>query len=280
MRKYGFTPGYLELILRFLSQIMIRLLNLKGVTKFSNIFIQMLNPVYTFEWNLEGSSPLTLKYRTGHGRLLWRAKTFFTEEPMMIDWLTSFEAKDIYLDLGANVGSYVIPAALKGSLVYACELDPINVGLLKENIHLNNIHDKVIIFPFGAAQNTQLGEVYYRDFSKGDALQSIGKESIFNTVTGEGKHISKQLLFPIDLIFEMFDLEKPNKIKIDVDGNERSLFEGGKETIMGANEIYFENSDSEDCKIIIKTLLDAKFFIKSTQFFNDEPGGNILFQKG
>jgi FkbM family methyltransferase len=279
MRKYGFTPGFIELILRYLSNILIRLLNINGVTKFSNIFIQMLNPVYTFEWKQEGSIPLKLKYRTGHGRLLWRAKTFYTEEPMMINWLASFGPKDIYLDLGANVGTYSIPAALRGAMVYACELDPLNVGLLKENVHLNNVHDKIIIFPFGAAEKSYVAEIHYRDFSKGDALQSIGRESEFNTVIGEGKHVSLQLLFPIDLIFEMFNLDKPNKIKIDVDGNERSLFEGGKETIMGAKEIYFENSESDDCKIIINTLLDANYVIKSTQYFDDEPGGNMLFKK-
>jgi len=53
----------------------------------------------------------------------------------MIDWLTSFKSSDIFLDVGANVVTYSIPAALASKLVVAVELDPSNISCLYANVH-------------------------------------------------------------------------------------------------------------------------------------------------
>jgi len=275
---YGYNPGLSERILRIISKLLIKILRLNGSERFSNIFIQLLNPICSTIWK---PTKQKIFFRTGHGRLLWRVKTFYDEEPLMIDWLTSFNTQDIFLDIGANVGMYTIPAAIQCKIVYACELDPINIGTLKENVHLNRLHQKVLIIPFGGARTTEVVDVHYRDFSKGDALQSIGRESIFNTITGEGKHMMRQLVFPLDSTIQMFNLEPPNKIKIDVDGNERTLFDGAKNIILRADEIYFENSNTEGCSYVKEQIKAAGFrIVKSEDFKVAGEGSNLLFRCG
>ena len=65
----------------------------------------------------------------------------------MIEWPKTFRSDDIFLDVGANVVTYTIPAAFLSELLIAIELDPSNVSCLYSNIHYNNVHDKVIIVP-------------------------------------------------------------------------------------------------------------------------------------
>lgn len=277
--KYGFSPNFYENFLRSISKLLIRILALNGKNRFSNVFIQMLDPICSIQWQSDLVNQ-KIFFRTGHGRLFWRVKTFFTEEPMMINWLKTFNSNDIFLDIGANVGTYTIPGALQSKLTYACELDPINIGILKENIFLNSLTNKVVIFPFPAADSHLLANIFYRDFSKGDALQSIGHESPLNTVEGAGKHSAIQLAFPLDYVFEKFNLAYPTKVKIDVDGNERTVFGGASNVIFSANEIYFEDSGLKDCEEIIQTILNQQYEIVSRETpANAKLGANLIFRK-
>jgi hypothetical protein len=74
--------------------------------------LQSLNPLATLKFKNH-----KLKFRTGHGRLLWRVKSFYSEEKIIVEWLKTCSKKDIFLDIGANIGIYTIPAAANAKLV-------------------------------------------------------------------------------------------------------------------------------------------------------------------
>ena len=76
---------------------------------------------------------------------MWRVKTFYSEEKIIVQWLKSISNKDVILAIGANIGIYSILSAVNAKLVYACEFDLLNTRILKENIYLNK---KVIILHF------------------------------------------------------------------------------------------------------------------------------------
>ena len=97
-----------------------------------------------------------LIFKSGHGRLKWRADTFYTEEPMMIEWLKTFTDSDVFLDVGANIGTYAIPAAVKGARVLALELDPANIYCLNSNICLNAVQSEITIVPIAASDTVSL----------------------------------------------------------------------------------------------------------------------------
>ena len=279
-KTYGFKPGLAERFLNLLIGAFITIFRIDGKGYISNLFIQRLNPQAEIQFEYSDQTTTTLIFRTGHGRHLWRVKTFFTEEPMMIDWLRTLKPNDIFLDIGANVGMYTIPAASICQQVYACELDPVNIGILKENIHLNKAHGKVVILPFAASDKMELVDIYYRDFSKGDALQSVGRESPFRTIVGTGAHHQQQVSFPLDFIFRNLSLGAPTKVKIDVDGNERIVFAGAKSTILQAQEIYYEDSGLAESAEIVETILAAGFEIhRMEQTANQKAAKNILFKR-
>ena len=273
--KLGYKPKRHEKILNDISKIFSRILSYNFY--FTNQIVQ----------NIELKNAITfnnrkLYFRTGHNRLNWRVESFYKEEPLMIEWLNNFNKTDIFLDIGANVGTYTLPALTKVKYAYACEMDLKNSAILLENLLINNLHEKCLILNFGLNNSNCVDNIYYRDNSVGDALQSIGRDQVIPTIKNN-PFILQQFLFSLDFIFNNFSLLKPNKIKIDVDGNEKRVFDGGKNIILDAEEIYYEDNDVNDDKEIINEILSNNFKIVSEEKSLNSPKSlnirNILFKK-
>ena len=205
---YGHKKSITEKLLEIFFKTLIKFFFINHPNKISNLFLQCLNPLATLKFKNH-----KLKFRTGHGRLLWRVKSFYSEEKIMVEWLKNISNKDIFLDIGANIGIYTIPAAVNAKLVYACELDLLNTGILKENIYLNNLNKKIIILPFPALSKNKISRIYYRDFSKGDALQSINRKTLLNTNLDKS-YSSTSLGFSLNYIFKNLKLKYPTKLKL------------------------------------------------------------------
>ena len=279
-KNFGYQPSFARRILRAFCKVIIFIFRLNGRSRISNEFMQMLDP--RFKTQLDGRE---LQFRTGNGRLLWRAKTFLTEEPLMISWIKAMSPNDVVLDVGANVGMYTVPIAQRVKKVYACELDPLNVAILKENIVLNAVQDRVVIFPLACGDSMTLVDVKFRDLAYGDALQSIAGGDVMESNLGELPHMTKNLQMSLDKIFESIDAIRPNKIKIDVDGNEETVLRGLKGLLATANEIYFEDSFTVACKNFVDFLTELGFQEKdSAEIFSNDGtskllGFNRIFQK-
>ena len=278
--SYGFKPSLGRRALRTVCLGLIRALNLNGRSIFSNEFMQLLDP--RIDVVLDNQK---LTFRTGNGRLLWRAKSLLTEEPLMITWIRSMHRDDVVLDVGANVGIYTIPIAKRVQTVYACELDPLNIAILKENMFLNGVTENVVVLPFACGDSAKIVDVKFRDLAYGDALQLIEGGDPQNTRLGHQNHSSKVVQFSLDDIFVKLDLARPNKVKIDVDGNEITVLQGMKDLIRGANEVYFEDSLSDSCREVVQFLLSTGFEkYQSVEMFsknnkNQIIGENIVFKK-
>ena len=278
--SYGFKPSLGRRALRTVCLGLIKALNLNGRSIFSNEFMQLLDP--RIDVVLDNQK---LTFRTGNGRLLWRAKSLLTEEPLMITWIRSMHRDDVVLDVGANVGIYTIPIAKRVQTVYACELDPLNIAILKENMFLNAVTENVVVLPFACGVSAKIVDVKFRDLAYGDALQLIEGGDPQNTRLGHQNHSAKVIQFSLDDIFVKLDISRPNKVKIDVDGNEITVLQGMKDLIRGANEVYFEDSLSDSCREVVQFLLSTGFEkYQSVEMFsknnkNQIIGENIVFKK-
>ena len=278
--SFGFKPSLGRRALRTVCLGLIKALNLNGRSIFSNEFMQLLDP--RIDVVLDNQK---LTFRTGNGRLLWRAKSLLTEEPLMITWIRSMHRDDIVLDVGANVGIYTIPIAKRVQTVYACELDPLNIAILKENMFLNAVTENVVVLPFACGVSAKIVDVKFRDLAYGDALQLIEGGDPQNTRLGHQNHSAKVIQFSLDDIFVKLDLSRPNKVKVDVDGNEITVLQGMKDLIRGANEVYFEDSLSDSCREVVQFLLSTGFEkYQSVEMFsknnkNQIIGENIVFKK-
>ena len=234
--KQGFVPNTYIRSLRRISKFFIAVLRLNGVNRFSNEFIQALDPKLTVD--LPNGNNLT--FRTGHGRLFWRARTFLKEQPMLVTWIDSFNGEDYFYDVGANVGCYSLYAAVRGIRTFAFEPEFNNLQLLYDNISLNELQEICTPIPIALGAATKLDVFYLKSISKGDALHSIGRKSYLISDSSTVTTKLDSLVMKLDDVVETFDLPQPTKLKIDVDYNELQVIKGAVRTLDHVKEVHIE----------------------------------------
>ncbi|EKR7973686.1 FkbM family methyltransferase, partial [Campylobacter fetus] len=221
--EYGYKPNYPVIILRKLIDIFISFFRLKSNNRFG---IEVRQKLIDATISVDIGDGYRAKFITPHGRSLWRAKTILSEEQMMIKWLNSFNENDVFYDIGANVGTYSVYIGIKKNIpIYCFEAEFNNISDLYYNLYLNNLLDKSIIFPFPIHNKTEILNLYVREMTKSGALNNLGRQSIYK-IDQKDSFISKQASFSIDDIIKIFNIKKPTKVKIDVDGNEKIILEG------------------------------------------------------
>lgn len=90
-------------------------------------------------------------HRTGASRVVYANPPDYHE---MLTWRNNLRPGDLFVDVGANVGSYAIWAAELGAEVIALEPAEDTFALLKENIALNGYAIKAICAAAGASPGT------------------------------------------------------------------------------------------------------------------------------
>ena len=255
-KKQGFEPNWYINLLRDAASLIISILRLNGQNRFSNEFIQKLKPKIQIKINESNYAT----FRTGHGRLLWRAKTLLTEEPMTIKWIDSFHKDDVFFDIGANVGNYSIYASINGIKSFACEPEILNLSLLYENVFLNNIEHLCTPVPLALHDSTNVEKFYLKNISKGDALHSIGQKSYLLENPNSSTKVVNTFTIKLDELIETYSLPYPTKLKIDVDNNELNVIVGAEKTLKYVKEICIELDLNFDEHIKVKNILETSEF--------------------
>lgn len=128
---------------------------------------------------------------------------------------------DTVIDIGANIGFYtLILAQIVGEKgrVYAVEPHPISVSLLRKNIEANN-YMNVTIIEKAFSNEIKEGILYLNNQLSASSLGEL--DETYN----------KSIQIGIDTLDNFFEDIKINFIKIDVEGFEGNVIEGGKEII-------------------------------------------------
>jgi FkbM family methyltransferase len=169
----------------------------------------------------------------------WRIKSFFTKEPETLDWIDGFNKKKIiFWDIGANIGLYSIYAALKHNDIEIVSFEPStsNLRVLSRNISINNLENKIKIFTNPLSnKNNKFLIMKETEFIEGGALNCFGENFNF-----EGKKISSTMNYKIlgntiNNLLKSKILRIPNYIKLDVDGIEHLILEGGDKYLKNKN---------------------------------------------
>ena len=263
MKQYGYSAPLRRKLVSLLAKFLSRIFCLSKPSIFTAEVLQASLPYF----RAKISHNISIKFLVNHGRLLWRARTLLTEEPLMVDWLKCFPKTAVYCDIGANVGNFVLlaKALYPDMYVYAAELDFNNLYLLYHNLVVNKMQDNVLLLPFALIDKQRLCTINYRDLSQGDALQSVDKLSPFDTQISPLSHNFTHLGLSLDTVFNIFSLKQPTHIKIDVDGNEGLLLSGAKQTLKKASSIYFENSNTSDCHALVEFLIREGFYLDRSE---------------
>jgi len=255
--QFGYKPNSFIVFLKAIAKFTISIFRLNSNNRLIVEIQQMLDP--TIKIMLPGGENLV--FCTGHGRLVWRAKTLLTEEEEIIKWIDSFNKDDIFYDIGANVGSYSLYAAkTKGIKVYAFEPEINNVQLLYANLYKNGLSRQCIPLPLACDKETKIKPFYIREFTKGGAINNVGRKSIF-LENDKDMFIQDTLCMRVDDVIALFGIPLPTKVKVDVDMNELNVIEGMDKALDYAKEIYIELYPPFHEHKKVLSILEQKGFI-------------------
>lgn len=147
------------------------------------------------------------------------ARTASYEHPL-IDWATSIiDPTKFFVDIGAHIGTYSLGLAPHCAGVVSFECFPRTFNYLCANIALRELDHKIV--PHRTAMGNRTGSVEYTIRSHLDGAS--------NTCLDLGDNCPK-ITVPITTL-DSFGLTNIGLIKIDVEGFEKDVLEGGLETL-------------------------------------------------
>ncbi len=236
-----------------------------------------INPVHILE-----DSEEKIIFSTPTIATKWRAENFYTNEPKTLEWIAGFDQKDVFLDIGANVGSYSIWAAkTKNMNVIAIEPESQNYAVLNKNILFNNLSSKITALCLAISDSSKLSKLNLSSFSAGQALHGfdipMNTVDVYSEKLEEFKPVYTQGCFSttIDKLVED-GIPSPNHIKIDVDGFEDKVINGALDTIKNKDvkTILIEMNQNIDSHLnIIKILEELSYKV------DNKDDVNYIFRK-
>jgi len=206
----------------------------------------------------------------------FRVRTLFTKEPETIRWIDTFKPSEVFWDIGANIGCYSLYAAKRGAVVQAFEPSPANFWLLTRNVAINKFNN-VTTYPFALSDKN---DIFFWE-------PHLSAGSADNQLLKTGK-ISCVQVYRIDDLAKHQGVAFPNHIKIDVDGIERLILEGGLDTIKDrrVRSLMCEVTEGHpETKLIVDFIQQQGFSAPVTRHapYYDEyhyaPSFNYLFIK-
>jgi FkbM family methyltransferase len=126
---------------------------------------------------------------------------------------------DVFVDVGANVGSYTILASgVSGANCIALEPVSRTFGSLLDNVRLNNLMSRV------DCRNVAAGD------AEGTAAFTADLDAL-NHAVAQGESSQHVVNVPVTTLDTMLGATRPTLIKIDVEGFETRVIDGAQQTL-------------------------------------------------
>jgi len=169
------------------------------------------------------------------------------KEPETVAWIESnIRPGDVMFDIGANVGAYslVADAASAGrARIIAFEPSFATFAQLNHNVFLNHASARITSLCLAVSSETGVATFRYSDLHSGAALHTLAHH-----IGPADDHSQAVLTVSLDDLVRRFGVPVPNVMKIDVDGAEAAIIEGGAETLSRPElrSVLIELDDSLD----------------------------------
>ena len=164
-----------------------------------------------------------------------RASQLYDREPPTIEWITSFDKGSVFVDVGANIGSYSLLAAkIRKTTTYAFEPHPLNFAELCTNIYLNQFKN-ITPYCIALTDSSKFDTFRLSQMIPGAADNSFAEDSRLGESITQGCYGTK-----LDNLFIEGVIKQPDYIKIDVDGAELNVLYGASIVLQNAKEVQVE----------------------------------------
>jgi FkbM family methyltransferase len=182
-----------------------------------------------------------------------RAWTFSTKEPETLNWIDTIPQGAVVWDIGANVGLYSCYAAkARRCRVVAFEPSVFNLELLARNIFLNGLTSSITTVALPLCTRLSESTLNMTTTAWGGALSSFGADYGFDGQTLRRVFEFRTVGLSMDECAAKLALPQPQFIKMDVDGIEHLILQGGEQILRQVRSVSVEINDAfteqaQDC---------------------------------
>ena len=145
------------------------------------------------------------------------------KEPWTIAFIEAIPQGDWYIDVGANVGSYVLVAVARGLRVLGIEPAPANFAGMWRNLALNNWAERAMLKCVAVGDAPGWAWFHFADTRPGGAGHTLGPDL---------KLHHHRSLVPVETLDSLLaPVPGDLYVKIDVDGTERAVLKGAEASL-------------------------------------------------
>jgi FkbM family methyltransferase len=198
---------------------------------------------------------------------LYRARAC-EKEPETVEWIETYVKKrDVFFDVGANVGAYSLIACAHCSgdiTILAFEPSFSSFHQLCRNIIVNKFQKSINPYLIALTKSPGLLSFNYQSLEAGSADHWLGAD--MSKASMQFVYSQRLLAFSIDYLISQFGCPVPNHMKLDVDGTEVAVLCGAEETLLNnkLQSILVEVRDKDGMsKQVDEILMTAGFHLVS-----------------
>lgn len=188
--------------------------------------------------------------------------------PDMYTWLKSFKPGEVFYDIGANIGMFSLTVAKifnQEVKTYAFEPSFSTFASLARNVATNGFDTSIYPFCIALGNTSGMRVFNYTDLTSGASVHTL--DATLNQMGGKFAPIYRQKIisYSLDDLVTQFGFEKPNHIKIDVDGGEGEIVDGMRHILSSSDlksvmiEVTETNKDDEGVGRIVAIFEEAGF---------------------
>lgn len=182
---------------------------------------------------------------------------------------------DVCIDVGAHVGFLTLAAAQmvgRAGRVIAIEPQPYNCERILINSQANGLENIVVVM---AAAGAAAGFVRLHNQKRNDkARLTLSGAGVSDVAT-----LFEVPVVRVDSVVERHGLGRVRLLKIDVEGFEREVFAGARDTLAATDNVVFEclpEMDSAVVQVLVETLTTSGFYLRQVDGTPWSPGGPLL----
>lgn len=204
-----------------------------------------------------------VRFFTPNPTTRWRVDSLQGKEPETLAWIAGFAPQDVLFDIGANVGTYTVWAALtRGTRVFAFEPESQNFAILNTNIVLNGLQQRVSAYCLAIADKLAFDHLFLSSLDPGGSLHRFGEARDPFHRPMKASHRQGSVAVSVDELVERYGFPLPQHIKIDVDGIEPVIIAGARRTLAEKtvkSALIEINTNLDDHWTIVDTMLELGF---------------------
>jgi FkbM family methyltransferase len=143
------------------------------------------------------------------------------------------------VDVGANIGLYSVLAAQRvgtSGIVYAFEPVSENIALLRQNLELNGVADRVAVQEVAVGEADGELEIFLSDRQIG--THSAAKASAEKASAGKGASV-KVPMRSVDAFVASSGISRIDVVKVDVEGYDGQVLQGALQTLRRHKPVLF-----------------------------------------